>query len=311
MTTRPRTATRRSGHAPDQLIRGERGLCPAGPCHRSSRLPARPTPECGLDDGGPYPSSAGVRERVTRNERTGCWRRRRGARSRPSRAAPWVRAMAQSGGDEAVAKPAYLRARPRRCASRNGTNTPPDRLESVTRHAVKATFSARWIAKRKRLIVVAASSGSFSWSPASSPCDGRALRHTHPVTRKAPASSPAGPATTPGSASTVKIAGGPARPEMSSDDFAGRCANSRKPATGTSSSSTRLNGPESSPAIPRRGKSSAPVTSCCTSSTRPSKPRPKPYSLRPPAESWQTLGQVNLALAQPARRSSRSNGRPI
>ena len=221
----------------------------------------------------------------------------------------WVRAVAQNGGDAAAAKPAYLRARAASLRVAKRTQR-ADRVGRSVRaqHSKgpdpKRTGAARLLADRKRVILVAGVIGllvvvtgvvSMRWesAPAQAPIT---------VTRNAPAGRPAPPAPADGAKSAAKVAGGPERAEMSSDDFAGKVREFKEAGNFHVLVLYAVEWTRKQPGNPEAWKELGAGYAALRQFDDALDAVTKAVRLAPDdAQSWQTLGQVNLALAQPAK----------
>ncbi len=223
----------------------------------------------------------------------------------------WVRALAQSGGDAAAAKPAYLRARAASLRVAKRTQRADGVARSVRAQPNKGPIAERsdatrlrGSADRKRVILVAGIIGllvvvtgvvSMRWesAPAQAPIA---------VTRKAPASRPAPPTPVDSAKSAAKLAGGPERAEMSSDDFAGRVREFKEAGNFHVLVLYAVEWTRKQPGNPEAWKELGAGYAALRQFDDALDAVTKAVRLAPDdAQSWQTLGQVNLALAQPAK----------
>jgi len=221
----------------------------------------------------------------------------------------WVRAIAQSGGDPAAAKPAYLRARAASLrvakrtqrhdgatrgaharSSKKGTPQPSDAVRPRrTLDRGRMMLTAGVIG----LLVVVITLVAMRWesAPAQAPI------------ATAPKLTAGGPGPTADSAkSAAKTPGGPGRPEMASDDFAGRVREFKEAGNWNVLVLYAAEWTRKQPTNPEAWKELGTGYAALRQFDDALDAVTKAVRLAPEDfQSWQTLGQINLALAQPAK----------
>ncbi len=226
----------------------------------------------------------------------------------------WVRAIAQSGGDEASAKPAYLHARATalRLAKRDQAADRQPRDIDALRAENDAPRQGD-AAKRKRMILAAGAIGflvvvaaivSMRWSaaPAQPPT----------VAKASPPGTPAG------SAKAVAQGAGAQRRGISGDEFAGKVRELREAGNWNVLVLYAVEWTRKQPGNPQAWKELGAgyaalrqFDDALDAATRAVQVAPGDF------EAWQTLGQVNVALEQPAKalvafeRAADLNGRDV
>ncbi len=235
----------------------------------------------------------------------------------------WVRAMAQSGGDEALAKPSYLRARATalRLAKRDRRADVPTRRPDESRSESDAVRQHGPARRKKRMMLVAAAAiGSLvvlagvalmRWDAAPA--------RQHPVAPAAASANASKPAARAESAQQgASSAATVARHELSSDDFAGKVRELREAGNWNVLVLYAVEWTRKQPANPQAWKELSAGYAMLHQYDEALEAATNAVQLAPADfELWQTLGQVNVALAQPAKalvafeRAADLNGRDV
>jgi tetratricopeptide (TPR) repeat protein len=234
----------------------------------------------------------------------------------------WVRAVARSGGDEAMAKPAYLRARATalRLVNRDHRADVPTRGVGESGSQSDATRHGGPAKLKKHMMLAAATIGALIVIAGVALVGWEATPARQPLlaTAAAQAGAPKLAAPAAGAKPGASSAAGAARHEMSSDDFAGKIRELKDAGNWNVLVLYAVEWTRKQPTNPQAWKELSTGYATLHQFDEALEAATQAVQLAPADfELWQTLGQVNVELRQPAQalvafeRAADLNGRDV